>query len=149
MHEQLALVRARVSAPPKPVRPAEDRPVARIAVDLEPPHLDRYFDYAVPAKLAAAAQPGVRVRVRFAGRLVDGFLIERCESSDFAGSLVPIERVVSPEPVLGPELLALARQVAEAYSGTLADVLRLVVPPRHAAAEAASAPPRPDRKSVV
>ncbi|MBR7826396.1 primosomal protein N' [Actinospica sp. MGRD01-02] len=143
VHEQLALVRARVSAPPKPVQPAEDRPVARIAVDLEPPHLDRYFDYAVPAKLAETAQPGVRVRVRFAGRLVDGFLIERCESSDFTGSLVPIERVLSPEPVLSPDLLALARQVADAYSGTLADVLRLVIPPRHAATEAEKPSPRP------
>lgn len=143
MHEQLALVRARVSAPPKPVRPAAEQPVARIAVDIEPPHLDRYFDYSVPARLAETARPGVRVRVKFAGRLMDGFLVERCESSDFSGPLVPIERVVSAEPVLGPELLALSRQVAEAYGGTLADVLRLVIPPRHAAAEAQAPPPRP------
>ncbi|WP_157436594.1 primosomal protein N' [Actinospica robiniae] len=135
VHEQLALVRARVSGPPKPVEPAEQCPVARVAVDLEPAHLDRYFDYAVPARLAENARPGVRVRVRFAGRLVDGYLIERLEHSDFTGNLVPIERVVSPEPVLGPESLALARQVAELYGGTLADVLRLVVPPRHARAE--------------
>jgi primosomal protein N' (replication factor Y) len=143
VHEQLALVRSRVAGPPKPVRAAAELPVARVAVDLEPPHLDRYFDYSVPARLAESAVPGVRVRVRFAGRLVDGFLIERLESSDFGGSLVPLERVLSPEPVLGPELLALARQVAEAYSGTLADVLRLVIPPRHAAAEAETPPPRP------
>lgn len=143
MHEQLALVRARVSAPPKPVRPAAEQPVARIAVDIEPPHLDRYFDYSVPERLAETARPGVRVRVKFAGRLVDGFLIERCESSDFSGTLVSIERVVSAEPVLSPELLALSRQVAEAYGGTLADVLRLVIPPRHAAAEAQAPPPRP------
>ena len=143
MHEQLALVRSRVAGPPKPVRAAAERPVARVAVDLEPPHLDRYFDYSVPARLAQTAVPGVRVRVRFAGRLVDGFLIERLDSSDFTGSLVPLERVLSPEPVLGPELLALARQVAEAYSGTLADVLRLVIPPRHAAAEAETPPARP------
>jgi primosomal protein N' (replication factor Y) len=136
VHEQLALVRSRVSGPPKPVRSAEQDPVARIAVDLEPAHLDRYFDYSVPARLAASAQPGVRVRVRFAGRLVDGYLVQRCAETDFTGTLVPIERVVSPEPVLGPQSLALARQVAELYGGTLTDVLRLVVPPRHAAAEA-------------
>jgi primosomal protein N' (replication factor Y) len=143
VHEQLALVRSRVAGPPKPVRAAAELPVARVAVDLEPPHLDRYFDYSVPARLAQSAVPGVRVRVRFAGRLVDGFLIERLESSDFGGSLVSLERVLSPEPVLGPELLALARRVAEAYSGTLADVLRLVIPPRHAAVEAEHPPPRP------
>jgi primosomal protein N' (replication factor Y) (superfamily II helicase) len=38
-------------------------------------HLDRPFDYAVPAELDAVAVPGCRVRVRFAGRLVDGYLL--------------------------------------------------------------------------
>lgn len=36
------------------------------------PHLDRDFDYLVPAEHSDDAQPGVRVRVRFHGRLVDG-----------------------------------------------------------------------------
>jgi primosomal protein N' (replication factor Y) len=44
--------------------------------------------------------------------------------------------VVSPEPVLHPEIARLARDVADRYAGTLADVLRLAVPPRHARAEA-------------
>ena len=50
-----------------------------------------------------------------------------------------------PEPVLTPEVAALARAVADRYAGTLADVLRLAVPPRHAAAESAPARagPRP------
>lgn len=48
---------------------AEELPVARVLVDKGVLHLDRYFDYAVPAELDAEAQPGVRVRVRFgAGR---------------------------------------------------------------------------------
>src|SRR5258707_9791906 len=36
-------------------------PVARIAVDVSLPHLDRPFDYLVPDDLAEAAQPGARV----------------------------------------------------------------------------------------
>ena len=52
------------------------------------------------------------------------------------------ERVVSPEPVLTPAISGLARAVADRYAGTLADVLRLAVPPRHARVEAA-APSRP------
>jgi len=35
------------------------------------PHLDREFDYLVSAEQSDDAQPGVRVRVRFHGRLVD------------------------------------------------------------------------------
>lgn len=117
-------------------RPAEDRPVARIAVDMSLPHLDRPFDYLVPAEMDARAVPGCRVRVRFAGQLVDGFLLERVTESGHDGKLLYLERVTSPEPVLNPEIAALAREVADRYAGTLADVLRLAVPPRHARVEA-------------
>ncbi|TAK71205.1 MAG: primosomal protein N' [Actinomycetota bacterium] len=110
------------------------------------PHLDRPFDYAVPASLAPTALPGTRVRVRFAGRLVDGWLLERVAGSEHPGRLARIERVVSPEQVLTTEVAGLARAVADHYAGSLADVLRLAVPPRHARAERRADPdpaPRP------
>src|SRR6266545_2485343 len=118
--------------------PAPVAPVAKVCVDVSLSHLDRPFDYLVPAELDAVAVPGVRVRVRFAGQLVDGYLIARADGSAHPGRLTYLDRVVSPEPVLGPEVVALARAVAQRYAGTLADVLRLAVPPRHARAEAAS-----------
>jgi len=120
--------------------PAGHLPVARIAVDVPLAHLDRPFDYLVPERLAAAAVPGCRVRVRFAGQLTGGYLLERTAASEHPGRLAYLERVVSPEPVLGPEIAALAREVADRCAGTLADVLRLAIPPRHAGAEAAGAP---------
>ena len=66
-------------------RPAATLPVARVAVDVALAHLDRPFDYRVPAHLDEVATPGVRVRVRFAGRLVDGFLLERVAESGHGG----------------------------------------------------------------
>ncbi|MEW9548688.1 primosomal protein N' [Nonomuraea sp. NPDC050783] len=126
------------------VVPAPERPVARIAVDNPLPHLDRPFDYLVPAAMHETAEPGVRVRVRFAGKLVDGFLLERVDESDHEGRLTPLERVVSPERVLTPEIAGLARAVADRYAGTLIDVLRLAVPPRHARAEAETPGPPQD-----
>ncbi|MDX6743124.1 primosomal protein N' [Actinocorallia sp. A-T 12471] len=129
---------------------AAELPVARVAVDVPLPHLDRVFDYLVPARLAERAVPGCRVRVRFHGKLMDGFLLERVASSDHEGRLVFLERVVSEEPVLTPEIAALAREVADRYAGTFADVVRLAVPPRHARAEKrapsapAPLPPPPD-----
>jgi primosomal protein N' (replication factor Y) (superfamily II helicase) len=117
-------------------------PVAQVAVDVSLPHLDRPFDYLVPDRLADDAAPGCRVRVRFAGRLTGGYLLRRAEESQHQGSLAFLERVVSPEPVLTAEIAGLARAVADRYGGTLADVLRLAIPPRHAAAE--SAPPGDD-----
>ncbi|QQB13708.1 primosomal protein N' [Brevibacterium casei] len=116
---------------------APDAPVARVLVDHPVPHLARAFDYAVPEKLAEAAQPGVRVRVKIAGRLRDGFILERADESDHIGPLAVIERITSPLPVLTPALLELCEAVATRYAGTLPDVLRLAIPPRHARAEKA------------
>jgi primosomal protein N' (replication factor Y) len=116
---------------------ASELPVARIAVDVPLPHLDRLFDYLVPQRHSDSAVRGSRVRVRFAGRLTGGFITERATATEHQGRLSYIERVVSPEPVLTGEIAGLARAVADRYGGTLADVLRLAIPPRHAAAEAA------------
>jgi primosomal protein N' (replication factor Y) len=130
--------------------PAPVAPVARVCVDVPLPHLDRPFDYLVPAALDEAARPGVRVRIRFAGQLVDGYLLSRVDESEHGGRLAFLERVVSAEPVLSAEIVALAHSIAQRYAGTLADVLRLAVPPRHARAEgaafeaAAGATPPPD-----
>src|SRR5215470_13598301 len=118
--------------------PAESEPVARVVVDVSLAHLDRPFDYLVPAELDEVAVPGCRVRVRFAGRLVDGFLLERSEVSAHTGNLAYLDKVISAEPVLLPEVLRLARAVADRYAGCLADVLRLAIPPRHARAEAST-----------
>jgi primosomal protein N' (replication factor Y) len=120
---------------PKNQAVSERLPVARVAVDISLAHLDRPFDYLVPASMDEAAGPGVRVRVRFAGQLVDGYLLERAPDSEHQGRLARLERVISPEPVLTPEIFDLARAVADRYAGTLADVLRLAIPPRHATAE--------------
>ncbi len=141
----LGLKAPRAPRTPRRAKPpgavAEHLPVARVAVDTGLAHLDRPFDYGVPAAAADDAQPGVRVRVRFAGRLVDGWVLERAEQSEHAGRLTPLS-VVSPEQVLTPEVVALARAVADRGAGTLPDVLRLAVPPRHARVEA-EPPPEP------
>jgi primosomal protein N' (replication factor Y) len=112
-------------------------PVAQVAVDIPLAHLDRPFDYLVPERLTDQAVPGCRVRVRFAGQLVDGYLLDRAPASEHPGRLARLDRVVSPEPVLSPEIAALAREVADRYAGTMADVLRLAIPPRHARTEQA------------
>lgn len=160
-NEQLALVRDPLRAGKAPAKPrtwrgaplAAHLPVARVLVDKGLVHLDRFFDYAVPAGLDADAQPGVRVRVRFGageregrregGRLTNGYIVERRARSDFPGALAPIAQVLSTERVLDPDLLRLCRAVADRYAGALADVVQLAVPPRMARAERQPSPPAP------
>lgn len=99
------------------------------------PHLDRPFDYSVPAALADAAQPGVRVKVKFNGQELSAYLLERIAESDAGHTLVALHKVVSPVPVLTPELAELAGKVAARYAGTVSDVLRVAIPPRVAGLE--------------
>ncbi|MDN5789679.1 MAG: primosome assembly protein PriA [Micrococcales bacterium] len=118
---------------------APRRPVAAVVVQTPLAHLDRIFEYEVPPELDDDAVPGARVRVRFSGRDLEGFIVERRAQAEHTGRLAALRRVVSPEPVLTPELLTLCRAVADRYAGTLSDVLRLAIPKRHAAAERALA----------
>ncbi|WP_431232378.1 primosomal protein N' [Mycolicibacterium psychrotolerans] len=120
-------------------RAAEHEPIARVLPMLSVPHLDREFDYLVSAEQSDDAQPGVRVRVRFHGRLVDAFVLERRSDTDHVGQLGWLDRVISAEPVLTPEVRRLVDAVAARYAGTRPDVLRLAIPPRHARAEKAQA----------
>lgn len=121
--------------------PAPVQPVARVTLDVGLPHLDRPFDYVVPAHLDADVVPGCRVSVRFAGKQVSGFVLERVAASAHDGALQRLGRVVSPEPVLTADVSRLCRTVADRYAGTLSDVLRLAVPPRHARVEREAPPP--------
>lgn len=118
-------------------------PVASVVLDLPLAHLDRTFDYAVPVAMADGAVPGARVKVRFGGQDVDGFVVARSAASDHEGRLAPLRRLVSPEPVLSPAVASLCEQVARRYAGVSADVRRLAVPPRHATTEKAGSAPEP------
>jgi primosomal protein N' (replication factor Y) (superfamily II helicase) len=148
--------KARRTPERKPVELAAADPVAQVLVDVPLAHLDRPFDYAVPATMADTAVPGARVKVRFAGQDVDGFVLARVGESEHPGRLQPLRRVVSAEPVLSAQVAALVGEVATRYAGTRSDVLRLAVPARHAtvekrpsrAATGAEVPPEPARWSA-
>ncbi len=112
-------------------------PVARVIVDVPLAHLDRSFEYVVPADLDDLVRPGVRVKVRFAGQDVDAYVLERVAEAEHDGRLSPLRRVVGVDAVLTPALLAVARRLANEHAGTLPEILRLAIPPRHARAEKA------------
>ncbi len=120
---------------------ASSLPIARVLLETQLPHLDRLFDYSVPADMDVDAQPGVRVRVRFAGRDQPGFLAERVTEVSTSATLLPLGKIVSPLQVLTPQILDLATEVAERSVGLVSDVLRSAIPPRMARVEAEFATP--------
>ena len=114
-------------------------PIARVLIDSPLPQLDRLFDYGIPEALRDKAVAGVRVRVplRSAGRVADGFIVEIAPPGDYTGALSEIEEVVSTIPVLTPEVWALARKVSERAAGNAYDIVRLAVPNRQVRVEKA------------
>jgi primosomal protein N' (replication factor Y) len=124
--------------------------IARVLVDSALPQLDRLLDYRVPDGMAGVA-PGVRVSVplRSAARLAQGFVIEVGEQQDYPGPLSDVESLVSPIPVLRPEVWRLVRAVADRAAGSANDVLRLAVPPRQVRVEKAWAATEPPELPII
>ncbi|MGP9734032.1 primosomal protein N' [Brachybacterium sp. AOP42-C2-15] len=115
---------------------ASELPVASVRLVGVLPHLDRPFEYAVtPA--TAAARPGMRVRVRFSGKDTEGIVLGRHPAPTTDRALAPVHRLVSEDVVVPPALMRVCEEVAERCAGTVGDVLRLALPPRHARAEKA------------
>ncbi|MEX0158476.1 MULTISPECIES: primosomal protein N' [unclassified Microbacterium] len=117
---------------------AESRRIARVLLDSPLPQLDRLFDYALPAELGDVPI-GVRVRVplRTAGRVIDGYVVEIDTEDDADRPLSEVESVVSQVPVLPERTYRLARRAADRAAGSASDVLRLVIPKRQVRVEKA------------
>ncbi|GAB3272940.1 primosomal protein N' [Arthrobacter pigmenti] len=135
--EQLSLLQG-FTAPARPAKAREsaaELPVAQVLIDSPLPHLDRLFDYLVPAELDERARPGARVKVRFGGQLLAGFLVRRVDEASTGAKLSMLTKVVSPQPVLTDEVFELAAKVAARWAGTVSDVVRVAIPPRVANVE--------------
>ena len=151
-----ALRDALIPAAPEPVNVAAEleasgvpNPVVRVRVDSTLPQVDRTFDYRVPAELSEDAVPGARVRVLFNGHELTGYIEERAATTDWTRtSLLPIKSVLSRVPSVAPEIFALAEALADRYASTVANVLRLAVPPRIAALDKKYAPLLPGYESA-
>jgi len=109
-------------------------PVARLWVDTGLSHLEPTYDYLVPQSLNADVSVGVKVLVDFSGRKVDGFVIERIDSSS-VGNLKFIEKVTSPVPLLTAEVMELVTAVARRWGSIPSEILTAAIPPRVMAAE--------------
>ncbi len=118
---------------------AQTNPVAHVLLESPLPRLDRPFDYLVPATLDVAVRQGVKVRLRFGRRKALGWVLGRSPDTEHQGRLQPIAGIADPHPAFNDDTLRFFRAVAEHYAGSLADVLRLAVPPR-AGADAVPVP---------
>lgn len=105
---------------------------AQVVVDVRPAHLDHPFDYSIPEGWEVRA--GQRVRVPFAGRRRDGWVVGTSAETS-AQRVLPLAHRQGERTWFDPGDLRLYRWVADRWAGTLADVLRHALPGRVAAVE--------------
>ena len=113
---------------------AEALPVARLWVDNSLSHLDGTYDYLVPQHLDSAVRAGVRVGLNFAGREVEGLVLERLDATSFAG-LKMISSVLSPFVVAPPQLISLIKVACQRWLAHPYDIIRSAIPPRVASVD--------------
>ena len=101
------------------------RTLVEVAV---PVPVDRTFTYLVPEGREAEAILGRRVAVPFGPRTLRGFVVGRPDSFSGRGKLKEVAGFLDDGPVLGADLLALARFVSRYYGCTLGEALDAALP---------------------
>lgn len=104
--------------------------VARIIVDLDVPHLDRPFDYAIPEHMLGRVHIGSLVRVKWGGRRINGWVVGLALSSDHDGELSPLLRILSAIPLFTADMLTTYRYLAARFAVNLSQILSLAIPIR-------------------
>ena len=110
---------------------ASDVAYARVVVEVEPPHLDRLFDYRVPEELAVEVAVGSRVQVTFAGRRRRGLVVALTGTTEVDASRVrPLARVLGPHAWCTPAEIDVLTWAGRRFAAPVADVVRHALPDR-------------------
>lgn len=112
-----------------------------IAEIAQPVPVARSFDYEVPARLAGAARPGMRVKAPFGPRRLTGIILSIREGAP-ERPLKPIDALLDAEPVLPPEMIELARWMARRYAAAVGECCKALTPSFIKTLEAPVAPPQ-------
>ena len=98
--------------------------VARVTLEIA---LRREFDYLIPPELEGRVEVGTRVKVPFGRRQVLGCVTGLAEQSDHE-SLKPIAKIIGAQSLVTPQVLELARWIAEYYCCAPETALKSVLP---------------------
>jgi len=91
-------------------------------------HLAPTFHYSIPSHLEGLVAPGQLVRVPFGPRTMQGIVLAISDTTPVEETR-DIEEVATPQPVLLPFQIELARWISHEYLSPLIDALLLMLPP--------------------
>src|SRR5882724_11508419 len=92
-----------------------------------PVPLDQSFTYRLPETLRHRVKPGCRVLVPFGSRKLTGIVLKLHDEAP-ENTAKDVFKLIDEQPVLEPELISLARWIAQYYCSPLGEVLRGMTP---------------------
>ena len=102
--------------------------IAKVLVEINNINVDKTFDYIVPFKYIEKIKIGMRVKVPFANRELEGFVLDLVNSTDDNYELKEIISIVDEEPILNNELLHLGQFMSKKYFSTLISCYQTMLP---------------------
>ncbi len=102
--------------------------IAKVLVEINNINVDKTFDYIVPFEYIEKIKIGMRVKVPFASRELEGFVLDLVNSVDDNYELKEIISIVDDEPILNNELLHLGQFMSKKYFSTLISCYQTMLP---------------------
>lgn len=102
--------------------------IAKVLVEINNINVDKTFDYIVPFKYIENIKIGMRVKVPFASRELEGFVLDLVNNADDNYELKEIISIVDTEPILNNELLHLGQFMSKKYFSTLISCYQTMLP---------------------
>lgn len=102
--------------------------IAKVLVEINNINVDKTFDYIVPFEYIENIKIGMRVKVPFASRELEGFVLDLVNSVDDNYELKEIISIVDAEPILNNELLHLGQFMSKKYFSTLISCYQTMLP---------------------
>lgn len=102
--------------------------IAKVLVEINNINVDKTFDYIVPFEYIEKIKIGMRVKVPFASRELEGFVLDLVNNADDNYELKEIISIVDTEPILNNELLHLGQFMSKKYFSTLISCYQTMLP---------------------
>ncbi len=110
------------------VRGVANGTYAQVIVDLPVANVDRVYHYGVPEQFRQQVKTGARVLVPFGRQKLTGYVVGISLAAEVT-QVKDILAVLDTQPAFTPELLALARWLAERYLCTISEAIAAVAAP--------------------
>ncbi|MDD6878942.1 MAG: primosomal protein N' [bacterium] len=102
--------------------------IAKVLVEITNINVDKTFDYLIPSELINKVKIGIRVKVPFNNRNLEGFVIDISNLKEYEYELKEIQDIVDEEPILNEELMKLGKLMSKKYYATLMSCYQTMLP---------------------